>query len=485
MTTRNTGGHALVVGGSIAGLFVARVLAEYFERVTLIERDSFTESPEFRKGVPQSRHLHVFMPRGRGIAERLFPRLEEALVSSGAELMDMGEGGAWLTPAGLAPRFYCGVSLITCTRNLIEHHIRQRVAALENVRFLERTDVTRLLPGPGESVAGVEIRLRDGQNSRAPEEPLLADLVVDASGRNSRTPRWLQELGYAPPEETVINAHPGYATRLFERPEDIAEGRRIIFVQTAPPEHDRGGVMIQVEGGRWLCSLLGMGGDHPPTDEEGYMAFARSLRSPMLYEAIKDAPPASPIHGYREIENKWRHYEKLPRQPDNLLVVGDAACAFNPIYGQGMTTAALGAETLEGCLRSSPNAGFTGLSRRFQKKLAKVNSAPWLLATSEDLRVHNTEGGKAGFSTRLTHRYMDRVLELSLRDLEVRRTFLEVYGMLAPPSALFGPTVAAKLLREGLTRRRSAGGRAVPGQWRAFQKFLGRVRRHVLARGRG
>lgn len=460
MTTRNTGGHALVVGGSMAGLFTARVLSEHFERVTLVERDSFPEGPEFRKGVPQSRHIHIFMPRGRQIAERFFPGLEEELASSGAELMDLGEGVAWLTPAGLAPRFHCGISLINCTRSLIEHHVRERVGSLESVRFLERTGVTRLLPGDDGSVAGVEVRSRDGENT---EEPLHADLVVDASGRNSNAPQWLRELGYTPPEETVINAHPGYATRLFERSAEMPEGQSIIFVQTAPPEHNRGGVMIPVEGGYWICSLGGMGGDHPPTEEEGYMEFARSLRDPILYEAIKEATPASPIHGYREISNKRRHYEKLSRQPNNFLITGDAACSFNPIYGQGMTTAALGAETLEECLKSSRNAvGLTGISRHFQKRLAKVNAGPWLLATGEDFRVSNTDGGKAGFSTRLTHRYMDRVLALSLRDLAVRRVFLEVFGMVKPPTALFAPSIAAKVL--GTAIRRGKPLERAPGQ---------------------
>ena len=455
----STGDHALVIGGSMAGLLAARVLADRFEQVTLIERDAFPEGPEFRKGVPQSRHLHVLLARGRHIAGRLFPGIEDDLLAAGAELMDMAEGGSWLTPAGLAPRFHSGFALITCTRNLIEWAVRERVGALEGVCFLERTDALRSLAGPGERIAGVEIRRRDGYEEA---QPLHADLVVDASGRNSGAPRWLAELGYAPPEETRINAHPGYATRLFERPEDLPDDRRLIFVQAAPPEHNRGGIMFPIEGGRLMCSLIGMGGDYAPTDEQGYMEFARSLRDPMLYEAIKDAKPASPIHGYREVENKRRHYEKLSRQPDNFLVTGDAACSFNPVYGQGMTTAALGAETLEECLRE--NGDLAGLSRRFQKRLAKVNAAPWLLATGEDLRVRETEGGRAGLSTRLTHRYMDRVLALSLQDLAVRRTFLEVFGMTKPPTVLFGPAVAAKVLRDSLSRRTKTGGKAAPGQ---------------------
>lgn len=455
-----TGGHAMVIGGGMAGLFNARVLADRFEWVTLIERDRFPEGPEFRKGVPQSRHVHVFLPRGRQIAERLFPGLERELASSGAQFVDAAGGKAWLTPAGLAPRFHSGISMLASTRNLLEWVVRNRVGSLDNIRFLERTDVTSLLPGSGESVAGVKIRSRDRRNGAVLDEPLYADLVVDASGRNSSAPRWLKALEYAPPKETHINAHPGYATRLFERPDDPGWDSKIMFVQPAPPEHNRGGIIFPIEGGRWLCSLGGMGGDYAPTDEEGFMEFARSLRDPMLYEAIKDAKPASPIHGYRDMENRSCHYEKLSRQPHNFLVTGDAACFFNPIYAQGMTTAAMGAETLEECLAEHRDGDFAALSRRFQKKLAKVNAGPWLLATGEDFRVRGTEGGKAGLSTRLAHRYVDRVLELSLRDLGVRYTFLEVFGMLKPPTALFGPAIAAKVMREALFR---AGKIEAPG----------------------
>lgn len=470
-------GHAVVVGGSIAGLMAARVLSDHVGHVTVVDRDGLPERPGFRKGVPQSRHQHIFLPRGRRIAERLFPGIEDELLYSGAELMDVAEDGNWLTPAGPAPRFHSGVALIGCTRELIEGTIRRRVASLPGVRFLQHADVARLLPGPGGRVAGVVLRFR-GRNRTGLEEPLRADLVVDASGRNSDAPYWLEEIGYAPPEETTINAHPGYATRLFERPEDPGRDWTFVLVQTAPPEYNRGGVLSPVEGGRWMCSLIGLGGDHPPTDEEGFMAFARSLRDRTLYQAIEGAVPLSPIHGYREIENRRRRYERVPRLPDNLLIIGDAACSFNPVYGQGMTTAAIGAEILEGCLGGRRGGDLAGLSRRFQRKLAKANAAPWLLATGEDLRVRGTADGRPGLPIRLTYRYMDRVLALSLHDLRVRRTFLEVFGMLRPPTSLFGPAIVAKVLRRELVRPGKANGTIANGQ----QVQPGRHVRHAARR---
>ncbi len=464
----NGGGHALVIGGSMAGLLAARVLSEHFGRVTIVERDRFPEGPGFRKGVPQSKHLHAFMIRGRQIAERLFPGLEEELEEAGAVYLDSANDFEWLTPAGFAPRFHSGLPLLMCSRDLLEWAVRKRVTALPQVHFLERTDVTDLLPTPdGKGVAAVKVRSRDGRGGTRSEEPLRADLVVDASGRNSNASKWLEALGYTPPEETYINSHLGYASRVYRRPERFDGDWKGLNAQATPPEVTRGGVLLPLEGDRWMVTLSGVGGDYPPTDEEGFMDFARSLRTTILYEAIKDAEPLSDISGYRDTANRRRHYEKLSRQPDNFLVTGDAASAFNPVYAQGMTTAALGAEVLEESLRErdvAKGGDLAGLSKRFQKKLAKATAGSWLLATGEDFRVRGVEGGEATFATRLTHRYMDRVLELSLRDLAIRRTFLEVFHMLEPPTALFGPAVVAKVLREAVARKAGGpvDGRQVP-----------------------
>jgi 2-polyprenyl-6-methoxyphenol hydroxylase-like FAD-dependent oxidoreductase len=442
------GGHALVIGGSMAGLLAARVLSERFGRVTIVERDRFPKGPAFRKGVPQSRHLHALMIRGRMISERLFPGLGEELEEAGAVLMDSSEDFEWLTPAGFAPRFPSGLPLLMSSRDLLEWTIRERIAALPRVGFLQGTDVTGLLPTPdGKGVAAVKVRSRDAKN----QELLRADLVVDASGRNSNASKWLEALGYAPPEETYINSHLGYASRVYRHPDRFDGDWKGLNAQAAPPEVTRGGVLLPLEGDRWMVTLSCLGGDYPPTDEAGFMDFARSLRTPILYEAIKDAEPISDISGYRDTANRRRHYEKLARQPENFLVTGDAACAFNPVYAQGMTAAALGAEVLEESLGESDNP--TGLSKRFQKKLAKATASSWLLATGEDFRVRGVEGGEATFATRLTHRYMDRVLALSLQDIGVRRTFLEVFHMLKAPTALFAPGIVAKALRGATIRR--------------------------------
>jgi 2-polyprenyl-6-methoxyphenol hydroxylase-like FAD-dependent oxidoreductase len=239
-----------------------------------------------------------------------------------------------------------------------------------------------------------------------------------------------------------------------------------MFLQAAPLARTRAGVLVPVEGNRWIVTLGGGDRDYPPTDEVGFLDFARSLPSPMLYTAIKDAVPLSPIYGNRSTENRLRHYERLTRWPERLLVMGDAVCAFNPVYGQGMTTAALSALALDQCLlnqyRRQSKRDLTGLARRFQQRLTEVNSAPWMLATSEDYRYRGTEGGMPDWTTRLMHRYIDQVLVLATKSVHVRKLFLEVQQMLRSPVTLFQVGVILRMLRRMLGQV-ARGNKAIPG----------------------
>jgi 2-polyprenyl-6-methoxyphenol hydroxylase-like FAD-dependent oxidoreductase len=455
-----TGGHAVVLGGSLAGLLAARVLAHHFDRVTVVERDAYPSDTAVRKGVPQASHVHALMRRGQQVIEELFPGLLGELLADGAHLVDVPGEVAWLTPAGWGARFPSDLHIIGFTRPLLDLHVRRRLAYDPRVRILEETETLRLLPGGGDGgVGGVRCRPRRAGSA---EEELRADLVVDATGRGSRAPRWLEELGSEAPEETVVNGFLGYASRLYRVPAGFASDWKGAYVQLAPPERTRGGIMLPVEGGRWLVTLLGGGRHYPPADEEGFLEFARSLPSPIIYDAIKGAEPLTPIRSHRATENRRRHYERLRRQPANFLVTGDAACAFNPVYGQGMTAAALGALALDETLREQrrryADGETDGLARRFQRRLAKANAAPWLLATGEDFRYREVEGSTPTLLTRLTHRYLDSVVCLATRDEVVRRVLLEIMHMLKTPPSLFHPRVSLRVLARtlGLTPRPAA-----------------------------
>jgi 2-polyprenyl-6-methoxyphenol hydroxylase-like FAD-dependent oxidoreductase len=436
-----TNSHAIVIGGSIAGLLAARILAEDFERVTIIERDYYPENSDPRSGVPQSNQGHFLLAQGKQILEELFSGFAEELSEKGAVQVDVIKDWLLLSEYGWLSRFSSDLTTLSCTRNLIENIIRKRLLSYTHLTFMEGHQVFELLTSSDKKeVTGVQLK-----DSQGRVYTLRANLTVDASGRNSKAIQWLLALGYEKPQEQSINSFLGYATRWYQCPSPHHADWKGIALMPKAPEFKRGGLIIPVEGNRWAVTLSGIGGDYPPTDEIGFLQFARSLRSPDIYQAIKDAHPLSPAYGYRRTENHHRHFEKLKNFPENFLILGDAACSFNPVYGQGMTVAALGALTLKRCLQQQKSKGviFTlkGISRRFQNQLAQINYTPWLMATSEDLSWPTTVGGETSPIMRLLHSYMKSVKIVSCHSRTIQRIFAEVIHMTKPSSVFFRPDV--------------------------------------------
>jgi 2-polyprenyl-6-methoxyphenol hydroxylase-like FAD-dependent oxidoreductase len=427
--------HAVVVGGSLAGLLAARVLTDHFDRVTLVERDRFPAGAEFRAGTPQSRHLHVLWTRGLELMEDLFPGLERMLLGAGAVEIGVPADVLWLTSAGWRNRFDV-TRLLTFSRPLLDWAVRTRLTADATSRsgaleLLEANEAVGLVP-KGADVAGVE--LRSG-------ESIAADLVVDATGRGSRAPAWLAALGYPAPPETLVDPLLGYASRYYAIPPGFDPGWKALYLQADPPATRRTGGLFPQEGGRWICSLSGAGRDYGPTDESTFLEFAKGLRDPVLYEAIRDAEPLSPITGFRRTANHRRHYERLAAWPRGFVVMGDATCAFNPIYGQGMSVAAISAMALDRCLHEAPG----GLERRFQRRVARSGAGAWLIATGEDLRYRETEAAPTRLSTRVINAYVDRVVATANVDRRVCASLLDVIALSSAPTSLFSPAVLARV----------------------------------------
>lgn len=446
--------RAVVIGGGFAGLLAARVLADHFDHVIIVERDRLADQPSPRKGVPQARHLHVLLARGRLILEKLFPGLIAELVARGAPLADMAADLAWLTPGGWGYRCDSGISIIGCSRDLLDWSVRQRLLSFPSVTFFDECEVTGLSTDPeGTWVDGVKVRERTQDNREA---LLRCNLVVEATGRGSRLPEWLAQLGFEPPRETIVNAFLGYTSRVYRR-HPALKNCQGVYVQPAPPDDTRGGALFPIEGDRWILTLAGYGRDYPPADEAGFLEFARSLRTSLIYAAIKDAEPVSPIFSYRATENRLRHFERMPARPEGFVALGDAACAFNPVYAQGITMSALAASILDECLRKyvsrRPGGDFKGFGQRFQERLAKTNKAPWMLATSEDFRVRGCEGKRPGGLSRVIQRYFDTVVQLSTETPEARRAVLEVFNMLKPPISLLHPGILLQVALHSLTLR--------------------------------
>jgi 2-polyprenyl-6-methoxyphenol hydroxylase-like FAD-dependent oxidoreductase len=438
--------RAIVIGGSVAGLVTARVLADFFQEVVILERDAFpTDGPDYRKGLPQARHQHILLTKGREVFEQLFPGFDAALAKTGAELADHTEDMALFSPAGRLPRFRSGIVLRLASRIQIDWILLGFLRQMNNVRIVENTRV-QSLPCDAGKVTGVT--LEDGTT-------LTADWVVDASGRGSIAPKWLQSAGFdAPPEET-IDAKLGYASRFYERSAEFPTDFKAIAMTPVPLSNPRGVGMWQVEGNRWLLTLIGTAGHFPPTDEAGFAQFASKLADPVVVNTMRHAKPCSDIVAFKGTANRWRHFERVKALPERFVVIGDAFCAFSPFYGQGMTMAARSALAMRDALNkhtlsSKPN--FQAAQAQYVVKAAALFEAPWVLATGEDLRWPSTTGAKPDWVTRASHRIMDTLLPLSTSSTLLVRNFLRISNMTASPATLLDPRILSQLVWHWLRR---------------------------------
>lgn len=437
-------GHAVVIGGGLAGLLAATVLDAHYGRVTVVERDRYPEQPVFRKGVPQAHQFHMLWAQGLDHIERLLPGVTDHLVRLGAVPIAWPSELLWMSAAGWSKRFPPAMRILSVSRPVLDWTVRERVRRLSTVEFLAGHEVTGLLTDRRATAAtGVRLLARGQVRSSRPVE-LAADLVVDASGRGSRMPRWLADLGLPTPREVRVDPGLGYASRQYEIPGHQADWKALL-INAKAPDVPRGGNLFRIEGDRWIATLVGAGGQQPPVTEDGFLEFARSLRSPLLYEAIRDARPVSPVRGYRRTGNVRRRYEALRDMPDRLVVLGDAACALNPLYAHGMTVAAREAAALAECLGGHPVAT-AGLSRRIQRQVARSARGAWMIATGEDAKFPFTEGIRTNGLDRVVGRYLDRVARAACSHPKANATLLDVLNLTAPPEALFRPGVVAQAL---------------------------------------
>ena len=277
-----------------------------------------------------------------------------------------------------------GLVLLCASRPFLEAHVRARVRAHPNVTLLDSCDVVGLTTTPdNRRVTGARV-LRRADSSA--EEVLVADLVVDASGRGSRTPAWLESLGYARPDKEQVRIGLAYATRIYRLATDALHCD-LAILDAATPELPRTGALLALEGDRWMLTLAGILGDHPPTDPDGFLDFARSLRFPDIHEAIREAEPLDDPVGFRFPASTRHRYERLRRFPAGLLVVGDAVCSFNPIYGQGMSVAAL--EAL--MLRRHLEQAIEPQPARWFNDLARMVDVAWNMSAGGDLAFPGVE----------------------------------------------------------------------------------------------
>ena len=444
--SKQTGERAVVLGASMAGLLAARVLADAYAQVTVVDRDELPEASTHRRGVPQGHHVHGLLARGQQALEELFPGLTAELVAHGVPAGDLLADARLFLSGHRLRQAHTGLVVLCASRPVLEGHIRARVRALPNVRFLDRRDIVGLATTPdGRRVVGVRVlRRADG----SAEEVLGADLVVDATGRGSRTPVWLDALGYARPAIQEVRIGLGYATRTYRLRRDALGGDLALLI-AATPERPRTGAMQAIEGDRWMVTLAGVLGDHPPTDPDGFLDFARSLQFPDVYESVRDAEPLDDPVPFRFPASVRHRYERLSRFPDGLLVVGDAVCSFNPIYGQGMSVAALEALALRRHLERTTDPAHRFFRDLFFRDLARVVDAPWDMAVGGDLVFPDVEGRRT-VKNRMINNYLTRLHAAAEHDAELSSAFVRVIGMVAEPASLLHPRVAGRILRASL-----------------------------------
>jgi 2-polyprenyl-6-methoxyphenol hydroxylase-like FAD-dependent oxidoreductase len=424
--------HVVIVGAGVAGLFAAAALAGHGRTVTLVERDVLPDGPEPRKGVPQGRQPHVFLHRGLLAIEELLPGFDAELRAAGGVPLDTGQL-AWLGESGWAQpgRQY---EVVSATRPLLEHVVRARVRELPGVELRDGTAVTGLRRGPS---AGPRWLVE----TAAGEIP--ADLVIDASGRASRLPHWVDALGVRAARTSVVDPRVGYATTEVAVPAGRLTVPGILLLQT--PERP-GGSALPIEGGRWLVCAIGSGDRRPGRERAAFLDALASLPDPVLTDLVEGAVGDVAVH--RQTGNVRHRYDRVRGWPDGLLVMGDSLCVFNPIYGQGVTVAALEALALRDA------AGGTIRVRRLLRRFARVTDLPWQIATSEDLRYPAAGGRVPPFTARFSRWTRELGRLAAHRDEVAQASTARVYHLMGSPLLLLRPTLVVRALR---ARRRGYG----------------------------
>jgi 2-polyprenyl-6-methoxyphenol hydroxylase-like FAD-dependent oxidoreductase len=442
------GERAVVLGASMGGLLAARVLSDFYEAVTVVERDLLPETAANRRGVPQGRHNHVLLGRGSQTLDELFPGFLDELVEAGAPFFDGDMSKMYLSNGGyLFPRSGRAkdVPFFLPSRPLLESHVRRRLRAVANVTVLEGHDVVELTTTPSrDRVTGAHVLARTGENERA----LSADLVVDAMGRGARTPAFLDDLGYGRPVEDHLGVRLVYSSQPLRLPRGMLNELMVII--SPVPGRPTGMVLCGNENNTAMFTVFGMVGREPPDDLDGMLAFVEEFAPTHVLAAIRAAEPLAEAARYRMPSSQWRRYDKMRRFPAGLLVFGDAICSFNPIYAQGMTVAALEALALQCCLRR----GEKGLARRHFQASAKTIGVAWRLATGADLSLPEVEGPRP-LPVRIANNYVNRVLAAAESDIVVAEQFARVIGFLDPPTKLFHPALVARVAATNLRRRQS------------------------------
>ncbi|MGI9427590.1 MAG: FAD-dependent oxidoreductase [Bythopirellula sp.] len=438
------GQRAIVIGGGIAGLTSARVLSDYFDQVIVLDRDRVGSGVQPRSGVPQGKHVHILLARGEQVLTQLFPGMDADLERLGAVRLRIGydviayeDGETW-------PRREFGIICHAQSRPLLEHCVRERVARIENIRIQSGSRVVHpLFTADSESVCGVVYH----DESRV-QNDLDADLVVDASGRFTRAPQWLEARGYPVPEESSVDVDVSYTTTQFDIPPTHSLPALGVAVRGLPSTFNRGGYLQTIEANRWIVTLTGRDEEEPPTDWPGFLAYAKSLQTPEIFRAIKDLKPVEKIQQYRFPTSLLRHYEQLSRFPARFLVLGDGICSINPIYAQGMSVAARQIEFLDRALQTMTEGGmgWENLASCFFAGAAEAVSSSWSQSCEADRAYSRTIPIRQVKKFARRRAYTATLRRIAKTDAEVHRRIVRVMNLMDPASVLTDDELSRRVM---------------------------------------
>jgi 2-polyprenyl-6-methoxyphenol hydroxylase-like FAD-dependent oxidoreductase len=443
MMSSPIGKRAVVVGAGMAGLPAARALADYFEQVVVLERDTLPLDASHRTGIPQGRHAHALLVGGQRALGDLFPGFEQDLAEAGAVPVNAGLDFRLERPGyDPFPARDLGLVVSAMSRPLIELTVRQRVRQHDNITIREHCRALDVTASPdGATVFAIRLQNSDGKN-----ETLATDLIVDASGRGHLINGILKSAGRPAPEESLIGVDITYATAVFAVPDDAPTDWKAVLLLNAPAEGGLAAVMAPLERNRWIVTLVGHHGEKPPCDHDGFLAYAQQLRTPTIYDAIKKAEQLGEIVRFGFPASLRRHFDRIDDFPRGLLPFGDSICRFNPVYGQGMSVAAQEAQMLQEVLQhhaAEPDP-LAGVAPAFFAQSATLIETPWALAATPDLAHPKTVGERPEDLDQALE-FTEGLVRLAAEDPAVHKLLLEVFHLLKPQDVLREPDLVERV----------------------------------------
>lgn len=428
----------------------ARVLSDFYDRVTVFERDELPAEPTNRTAVPQGRHVHLLMARGAQELDAHFPGLLDDMVAAGVPILEnrpdcihFGAAGHVLgTTRQLRDEFTAYVP----SRPHLEWQIRRRASAIRNVNIVRAGVTEPTFDATSRRVTGVRLDTA---------EEIAADLVVDATGRGTRLPVWLEQWGFGRPPEDSVDVGIAYATQQLRIPDSLITEK--VVIAGASRNQLRGLGMLYYEDGTWGLTTFGVAKVEPPQDFAGMCDLADEIVPPHIATAIRRAQPIGEVAFHKYPASRWRRYHKLDRFPAGILPFGDAVASFNPTFGQGMTMTSLQA----GHLRRALETPAADLAREFNTATAKSTFPVWTMNAIGDLVLHRTAGPMPWWY-RPVGGLFDQFLGAAETDPVLAEWFLRRFSLLdslymVPSMKLVGRTIRHNmrlLLTERLAARR-------------------------------